>query len=61
MTKSLKKLLNELKIPVNLRNNLPIIEDNGEIVWIDKIGTSNKYILSSSTKNVAVVEEKNLI
>ena len=48
-------------MPVNLRNNLPIIEDNGEIVWIDKIGTSNKYILSSSTKNVAVVEEKNLI
>ena len=61
ITKSLKKLLNELKIPVNLRNNLPIIEDKGEIVWIDKIGTSNKYILSSSTKNVAVIEEINLI
>ena len=50
MTKSLKKLLNELKIPVNLRNHLPIIDDNGEIVWIDKIGTSKKYVLSSHRK-----------
>ena len=38
VTKSLKKLLNELKIPQEIRDSLLLLEQNGRILWTEGIG-----------------------
>lgn len=59
-TKSLKKLFNEMKIPVHIRKDLKILFDkvNKEIVWIESVGVSSSYVVSSKTKNVGLIIEK---
>ena len=59
-TKSLRKLFNELKIPVNIRPNLGILVDNtcGEIVWIESIGISEKYEVKSSSVKIGKIDIK---
>ena len=56
-TKSLKKLFNELKIPVYLRNKLKILEDTSceEIVWIESIGVSENYQVKSSSLKIGKI------
>ncbi len=59
-TKSLKKLFNEMKIPVRVRKDLKILFDkvNKEIVWIESIGVSSGYVISRKTKNIGMIVEK---
>lgn len=59
-TKSLKKLFNEMKIPVHVRKDLKILFDkvSKEIVWIESIGVSSGYIVSRETKNIGMIIEK---
>jgi tRNA(Ile)-lysidine synthetase-like protein len=38
-TKTLKKLFNEAKIPSCERNNVAILRDDKNIIWIDGFGT----------------------
>lgn len=47
-SKSLKKLFNELKIPIEERASLKILENksHGDIVWIESVGVSEKYQVS---------------
>ncbi len=40
VTKSLKKLLNEEKIPAELRGSLLLIEQQGKILWLENVGLS---------------------
>ncbi len=40
VTKTLKKLFNELKIPSESRNSLLLLEQNSNIIWIEGIGSS---------------------
>lgn len=40
VTKTLKKLFNELKIPRELRDTIPIVADRSTVLWIEGIGTS---------------------
>ncbi len=40
VTKSLKKLFNERKIPRELRDTIPIVADGSTVLWIEGIGTS---------------------
>ena len=39
-TKKLKKLFNELKIPVDKRNDLAVLVNGNEVLWIEDIGVS---------------------
>ena len=59
-TKSLKKLFNELKIPVHIRNNLSILFDKNyrKIVWIESIGISKDYIVTDSSNRIGFISEK---
>ena len=59
-TKSLKKLFNEFKIPIHIRDNLKILFDrkNKEIVWIESIGVSKNYVVSSETNKIGLIVEK---
>ena len=49
VTKSLKKLLNELKIPAAFRDKLVMVRDGEEIVFAEDIGVSEKYKIDSNT------------
>ena len=49
ITKSLKKLLNELKVPAALRDKLLIIRDGDEIVFAEGVGVSEKYKTDQNT------------
>ena len=42
VTKSLKKLFNEMGIPPSARDSLVILEQEGEILWIEGIGPSER-------------------
>ncbi len=47
--KSVKKLLNEAKIPSHLRDDVIIIRDGDEVVYIENIGVSDKYKVDKHT------------
>ena len=47
VTKTLKKLLNELKIPRELRDSLTVIADGRTVLWLEGVGTSKKARISS--------------
>ena len=40
VTKSLKKLMNELKIPREIRDTVPVIADGSTVLWLQGYGTS---------------------
>lgn len=42
ITKSLRKLMNELKIPSELRDNLLVLADGSTILWCESIGFSSE-------------------
>lgn len=43
MTKSVKKILNELRIPAAARDCLLLLEKDGEIIWIEAVGAAEGY------------------
>ena len=55
VTKSVKKLFNELKIPQNERDNMLILADKKEVLWINKIGISESAKVTETTKKVVVI------
>lgn len=51
-TKTLKKLFNEAKIPIEQRSRLFVLCDNDEIVWLEHFGCSKKVSVDNKTKNI---------
>jgi len=56
LTKSLKNLFNEAKIPVADRAKLVLLEMNGEIIWIEGFGSAEGFEVKSGTKQVLKLE-----
>lgn len=52
VTKSLKKLFNEAKIPVEKRSSIVILSNDDEIFWIEGFGASEKAVVTENTKNI---------
>lgn len=52
VTKTVKKLLNEYKIPDEKRKNTLLLAHGSDVVWIEGIGVSAKYVPSGSTQHV---------
>lgn len=59
-TKSLKKLFNERKIPLELRDTLPVASDEDGVVWIHGIGVSERVAVDEKTKNAILFEAKEI-
>lgn len=57
-TKSLKKLFNEAKIPSYERNNIAVLRDEENVIWIDGFGTDGKYLPDINTKNVLIIKKE---
>ena len=55
VTKTLKKLLNEAKIPVMERDRLALIECGDEIVWAEGFGVSQEACVSEKSKTAAEI------
>ena len=58
ITKSVKKLLIELKIPREKRDSLLVLADGSEILWIEEIGVSEKLCVGAKTQKVLVIDVK---
>ncbi len=59
VSKSLKKLFSELNIPVEKRNEIPVICDDGGVVWIYSVGTSARCHITESSSNIIYVRGEN--
>lgn len=55
VTKSVKKLFNELNIPVEERDRLPILCDAAGIVWITGIGTARRCRPDKKSTNIYLI------
>lgn len=60
VTKSLKKLFNETKIPVDERAFVPVAADGDGVVWVGGIGTSERCKVTEGTTNAILLEIKRL-
>lgn len=55
VTKSVKKLMNEFKIPEKLRDEIALIAFGNEVLWIEEIGASAKCIANKNTEKAVVI------
>ena len=56
--KKINRLMIDNKIPQGIRNNVPILVDGEEIVYVVGCRVSNLYKLDSKTKRVLMISEK---
>ena len=54
-TKSLKKLFNEMHIPPEERNKIPVIADDNGVIGVAGIAVSKRVCVSKNTKNILVI------
>lgn len=55
-TKTLKKLYTENKIPLNIRDTLPVISDDLGVVWVNGIGVAERCAIKESSKNICLIK-----
>ncbi len=60
ITKSLKRLFNELKIPRERRDNVLLLADGSEILWIEGIGASKDCLVKKGSERVLVIQPDNI-
>ena len=56
VTKSVKKLFIEMKLPHDKRDELLMLAKDSEILWIEGIGVSEKHKITDDTKRILVLE-----
>ena len=55
VTKSVKKLFSELKIPQEQRDKKILLADGCEILWIEGVGASEKVSVKKDTENIVFI------
>ena len=58
LTKSLKKLYNEKKIPLSERNRIAVLHDGDDVVWVEGIGVSLPYKPKDGTKEFLIIKKE---
>jgi len=56
MTKSVSKFLSDLKVPMEKRNTLPVLQDDGGIVAVGNIEIDEKYKITENTQNILLIQ-----
>lgn len=56
VTKSLKKIFNELKIPPEVRDNIYVLSDETSVVWVEKIGVDLRVAPDENTRNYICIK-----
>ncbi|MCY1560111.1 hypothetical protein D9M68_972120 [compost metagenome] len=55
--KKLSDFLINQKIPLPLKNQIPIlVNGNGQVIWVAGLRQDNRYKVSATTKKVAIFE-----
>lgn len=57
VTKSLKKLFNEKKIPIEQRNRVAVLHDGDNVVWVEDIGVNSMYIPDANSQKIITVKK----
>ena len=55
ITKPLRKLMSELKIPAEKRDKMILLADGNNILWAEKIGVSEMCSIKSTTQKVLII------
>ena len=55
VTKEIKKIYNEKKIPLDVRNKLCVLDCNGKVIWAEDIGVSGEFCITKDTKKVLLI------
>lgn len=57
-TKSLKKLFNEMKIPLKQRDKLLVLSSrSGDVLWVEQVGASEQFCITDETKKVILISK----
>lgn len=59
VTKTLKKLFTEENIPIEIRNEIPVISDDVGIVWVYGFGVTKRCCILNQSDNIILVRGKN--
>lgn len=59
VTKSLKKFLNEEKVPPENRAKLAILAFENNVMWVENFGVSEKFKVNENTKRVMILKLEN--
>lgn len=57
-TKTLNRLYSEKRVPVGLRDSIPVIADDLGVIWVYGIGVAQRAAVTNSTKQAALIEVK---
>ncbi len=57
VSKSLKKLFNEMKIPVSEREKRAVLRDGEKIIWVEGVGVNAPYIPENNIKKIFVIKK----
>ena len=60
VTKCVKKLFIEMKIPREERDGIIMLADGSEILWIEGIGVSEKSSVKGNSENIAVISSEKI-
>lgn len=55
VTKTLKKLYTEYKVPLENRDTLPVISDDNGVVWVYGIGVAERCAITKSSRNIFII------
>ncbi len=58
VTKTVKKLFTEDKIPLKLRDSLAVLANDKDVIWLENYGTNKPYRVKADTKKVLVIENQ---
>ena len=59
VTKTVKKLFTEDKLPLKVRDNLAILSDEEDnVIWLEDYGVNRKFAVSEKTENIAVITQR---
>lgn len=56
VTKSLKKLYNELKIPTSIRSGVPVIADGEKVIWVFGAGYNKNCEITETTTKIMTIK-----
>ena len=58
VTKTLKNLFQENRVPTVLRSKVVLLESGGELIWAEGFGASEKSAVKENTGRVALITIK---
>ena len=58
VTKTVKKLFVEDKVPQEYRDKIPLLcDETDNVVWLGEYGTNKPYVPSENTKNILLITQ----